>query len=292
MRRCLALLFCLYAGLAAATPREIHWALIPWPPMYIVPPGRQALAVDELGQGFGDRALAEVIARLPQYRHRLIVVDAARLWGMIDRGRPVCFLGALRTPAREAKAYFSPAMIMPGLHLVVRKDKAELVPARDGVVSLQAVLAQPDLRGGLTKRRSYTTALDPLLAAPGGNARVLYQMRDNHVLRLLDEGYIDYAIEYPVIVEYLQRERVLQRPLALRPLREAPPYAVAEVACTRGEAGRQAIVDIDDALRQLAGAGQLGAYPMRWLPPDLARQLRPQAETFYRERAGQPRLRP
>jgi uncharacterized protein (TIGR02285 family) len=264
-----------------AADDEIVWAVADWPPIFILPQGRAPASPAALGDGRADLAMAELIKRLPGYRHRFELVMPRRMWKSFADGHRFCHAVTLLTPERQKLAYFSPLMLAPPMALAVRTDRR---PAGFGAtgVSLQAVVAQPGLSGVVEVDRSYGEALDRILDAPPGVPRHTVS-RTGQLVPLVGAGRYDYTLEYPFVVAYLQRQPGFAYPVESVSLAESREWLVSHVACTRGEWGRRVMLDIDAAIREAAASPALRRAAEQWLPESV--RDGPRAERFFEERA-------
>lgn len=268
----------------AQAQTEINWFVTDWPPLFIYAKGQPPARPADLGEGQIDRVMAELIARLPDYRHRFEPLNSRRLWRAIAEGQPLCTAAALKTPERSALAYFTPTLRVAPLMLVVRADRAEEFLAADGRASLAALHQRPDLRGRLEAERSYGPQLDPLLAGPLALPRDSTS-RIGQVAEMVAAGRFDYTLDFAHTIEYLRRDGRLSEPLAALPLQEAGGWSLGYVACPRTPWGLAAITAIDQAIRQAAATRAYREAYARWLPEGLRSQQKAQMEAFFDARA-------
>jgi len=174
----------------AEPPEMIRW-LMP-----------EFLVGDVPGQGQVHQELAGpmadyLISQWPGARHEIVNANVRRSWRMIEAGEHACYLMTLRTPEREAKAYFSDTFLVPPLKLIVRKDKADRVPINSaGEVDFRRLLKEGVLRGVLVKDRSYGHSLDDELAQQHDNQALVFSPPSDfggRHLQLLVRGLADEA---------------------------------------------------------------------------------------------------
>lgn len=270
----------LWGGLAVAEPVVVD--RITW------------LAGDTVsGRGAGirpsDRLLDWLTVRLPGITHERVVANAKRSWMLIERGDTVCHASAVRSPQREALAYFSNTWPMPPLQLVVKRERMGAMPLdAAGQVDLPALLANPRLRGVLVHGRSYGAALDAQLdkhASGEQVQRVTSADFGSNLLPMLLQGRADYALEYPNALAALASHRPEVAGLALLPIRGNTEMVTSGVACPKTPWGLAAIRRIDAVLGTPEGAAMLRETLLSELPADSRRSYRDAIDAFFQRRA-------
>lgn len=283
MKTVLAGLLAGWALMATAAEQRpaITWVIADWPPVTILKDGQPPETAAQLGEGMIDRVLVEIIRRLPQYEHRFQLSTTRRTWHSMELGEPVCHASAFFTPERERLAYFTPAMLLPPLALVLRAELAQQLSPQGQPVSLAHLLSRTDLTGRVEAGRSYGRQLDALIGQ-----RLIREPVSNtgQVSQLVSKGRIDYTLEYASTVEYWRRQGRLGQPVAALPLREAAEWGVAQIACTRNPWGHQAIAAIDAAIRAAALTRSYRDAVFGWnlAPPSEAD--RQKVDHFFNER--------
>lgn len=236
-----------------------------------------------------DRLLDWLTARLPGISHERLVANAKRSWTLIERGDAVCHASAVRSPQREALAYFSNTWPMPPLQLVVKRERVSAMPLdAAGQVDLAVLLARPALKGVLVSGRSYGPVLDPQLDRLGSVPqvqRVTSGDFGSNLLPMLLQGRADYALEYPNALAALASQRPEVSGLALLPIRGNTEMVTSGVACPKTPWGHAAIRRIDAVLGTPEGAAVLRETLLSELPADSRRQYRDAIDAFFLRRA-------
>ena len=232
----LSLLGLLFAGGAQAAD-TITWGKYNVPP-YMILDGANA------HQGVFDATLKVLKEKLVHYEHQEVQAPFPRIMTEVKDGGRWCFNGAIKTPEREAFAYFSiRASIFMPLKVIVRKDNTL---GLKGPQSLEALLQNRKLRTSVMRNRSYSPAIDKLLQAnpPSEN----YSEQAEAVGMLL-AGRIDYMIELPLLA--LDQARKMGHADELMPLPtvESGEVVYNRVMCAKNEWGRKVIEQADAVLR-------------------------------------------
>jgi len=229
-------------------------------------------------------------AQWPQVQHKMVQASAKRGWQMLAQGEQACLATTVRTPEREAQAYFSNVLLSPPPQLIVRRDKLAGLPLNgNGEIELQRLLADPRWSGALIDGRSYGLFVDNLLSrrSPGDEHVALYSAADfgSKLLPMLALGRADYTIEYELMMSGAPDRERLARSLQNLPIQGASEAVLAGVACPRTSWGLAAITGIDKMLGTPAGATMLRQAQERLMSPESRRYYGARMDVFYRERA-------
>lgn len=266
--RCLllALLFCMMAQHAQAA-EKILWLKTEWPPVFM-----------PNGQGFGDAALAWLIARLPpDYTHEMRALPLPRLLRqMEDPQATVCTSNLMRTPAREAQFLISrDIMRMPALGLVVRGgDAKDFRPLQDanGMVEFRRLLQQSVLDGAVNENRSYGAVLDGLLRDAPPDAPVIRLPKTSNMVSMLAAKRLDWLLLYPFEAIWQARQEQTAPVLSVLPIAEIPVVNLGGVTCNRTPVAERLVPAIDAILA--AHPDEPWLQPMYdWLDPDTRQRV-------------------
>ncbi len=248
-------------------------------------------AVEPGVKSFAQTLVDFLQARWPELKQTIVHANARRAWQMVGNGEHACQISSLHTPEREKQAFFTDTLIGPPQQLIVRRDKAALLPRNAaGEVELARLVADDRLRGALVDGRSYGDLIDVQLGKLPRSANLIrYTASDfgSRMLPMLDKDRADYTFGYDVSLTHapsgggpLPSTTLLSVPIAgaSAPLR-------AGVVCPRNAWGLAAIQHIDKLLGTPAGAAMLREEAERWLTPETRQRYAPRLDEFYRERA-------
>ncbi len=225
---------------------------------YSVPP-YMILDGENAQQGVFDSTLKVLKDQLVNYEHKEVQAPFPRIMTEVKDGGHWCFNGAIKTPEREAFAYFSlPASIFMPLKVIVRKNSAA---ALQGPQSLEALLQNRKLRTSVMRNRAYSPAIDKLLQA--------YPPTDNYseqaeAVGMLLAGRIDYMIELPLLA--LDQARKMGHPdeLMALPTLESGEMVYNRVMCAKNEWGRKVVEQADAVLRSERGKPYYRKIVEKW----------------------------
>ncbi len=225
----------------------VLWQNVDWPPF-------QILHGEDAGTGCFDVFVRLFQDRLPQYEHRNIEMNWARFWEEVRAGRHVLNAMAIETEERSRYAVFSEVVAFTLPHRIIMRRTSIEEMGNPGSVSLGSFLGKKQLRGIVEKDRSYTIALDRILQqheAAGTFERKALDTKN--ILKMVQSGRVDYAIEYPFVVDYVLRKADPGADSRLGSIRiqELPGYVTASIAAPRNAWGIQIIGDVNRVLGQL-----------------------------------------
>lgn len=269
-------------GRDSDTKNKITWAILDWPPVFMLKDGKTPTSVTELGTGYGDQQLREIITRLPNYQHDFVILNVQRIWAEIEGGHNLCFSTAFLTPEREKFAYFTPSIVLRGIGVVVRHDSPIARELAGSSTSLKSLLeTHKEFRGVLEQKRSYGPVVDDILKqSPAAPPRIPVS-KPSELLHNVALGRIDYTLEYPIVVEYRQRTSHFAQAMDVILIKELPDLTTGYVACTGSAWGRRAINDISNAIHDAAHVPAFRNAYSEWLPRAMVNRIAPLFDRFY-----------
>lgn len=219
------------------------------------------------GQGPSDMIHALMRQELPDYRHRTVVANVARLLDEIKNGKHTLVVGLIPNPERDRVALFSlPCSLSPPIALIVRREDAGHWPA---AVSLQEFLANSRL--GIAKSRVYGPAVDAVLHDFRDHDNLFVDTSDRlfeNLLKMLALKRIDGILGYPFEAMYNARMNGTAGQIAVLPIAESRQYLIGRIAAPRTDWGAAMIFRINKILlRQRPEPSYREAFA-RWLPPE------------------------
>jgi uncharacterized protein (TIGR02285 family) len=273
-----------HAAPAFSQENEIIWAISDWPPVYVLNKGKTPDSAAQLGEGRSDIVLKEIIARLPNYRHRFIQENIVRTWSSFASGRHQCDAASYKNPEREKSAYFTTVGLGVSVAVIVRKDRLNHLNLASPTVSLaHLAIGRTDLNGYIDAGRSFGASIDAILARDNVNLRRQVETHNGHLLHMLDSERMDYTLENPIVVEYMIRHNQFIHELTIIPIAEVPPIVPIYVACSRNDWGKQAINDIAKAIGDAAKKHTFRETYTDFLPQELAGKYHAQYENFFND---------
>lgn len=271
----------LLAAAPAGWALDVRWALVDGPPYHMKTALGPSAGLKDLGDGLMDQLIQGVAGQAPELHHQFVPMSRSRLWRAMQAGEPLCYPNAFRTPERLRFAHFTVVMPPTPQILVTRKGQLPDTPE----VSLATVLARTDLSGAFEVDRSYGTHLDALIRQAGPHVRALTLPESPQLLRMLEAGRMDYLVEYPPAILYMQ-EHLQPRPeLAFHAITEERDAQATYIACTRSAWGLKVTQALDQAIRRWSATPKAAQFLLRWQPPGIAQREAARVEGFYRERA-------
>ncbi|MEO4046924.1 hypothetical protein AAFN46_07505 [Pseudomonas sp. CAU 1711] len=283
MRAVLLCLVCL-GCMSAVASETVDWYVWPIPGVVNVEHG-------EPTDGLAMEVLAQVLEHLPMSA-RFHLGNRARLQQDMAQGVSLCSLPLLPEARSDAIGYFIPLFASTPIQVVVRQSQLAEFPIAQGQLSLADLLADPALRGGLAKARTYPAKLQQQIeegVRQGRIQRIATAMSGDNLLLMLAHGRFDFALEYASIIQALRSRQSSGEPLVSVPIREDRELSSIGIYCTRNAWGRQLALQLDAAIRQaFADPARVLALHAKWLPAESYQVYLGDFEAFYRQRAQRP----
>jgi len=243
---------------------HITWLHPEFPPSYIE-------SGEFAGQGYLDRQLAVLQAKLPGFTHSVVSAPLARIWHELPRVDGICFLGASPTEERLNVAFFSRRGILtPIIQLAVRADQSDRIrPYLDaeGEVDLDKLKFASDLVGAYTDTATYGQKIDDFIHAKDLTVGLNRVVEMRHPFTLLEKARTDFIFVWPEQLTYYKRSTHSDFTTAsykVAGTSAAQPYYVA---CSKGPVGDKAISRIDAVLAEPAAWHDFVAPLGTWFPP-------------------------
>ncbi|MCF8004455.1 MAG: hypothetical protein K9L32_09670, partial [Chromatiaceae bacterium] len=220
------------------TKESIDWLRFDYPPMYIV-------AGPHAGQGYMDKILELLIAKMPAYDHRVRVANLSRIMSELEQGNNVCIASLFVNEERQRLGHVSrgKTTLLPPVQLVFRAEDGERFTAFGNPASLDSILADESLMLGVSDRMSYGIEIDQTVAAHQHQPNVFLRNGSDVGLGLhemLMKGRIDYTINYSWAANFTAGPEQAGL-LDFLPFVEAGPYPSHHVICTKNPWGKRVL---------------------------------------------------
>lgn len=263
------LLFATTASLAN-TPTTIHWLMVDLAPFRLVHGPEQ-------GKGSSDQMEQMLIKLLPQYQHQSRFTSFERRELLhADPSALYCSFGVLANADRKAKMQLSiPAGVVMHIALatVSGSELSHHLQQQGGLADLNQLLSQGKFTGLLEKGRSYA----PVIEQAQQNSNGLLAERsfmENNPVDLLLAGRVDFLIDYPHRIGYLQsRSRQPLRDLDYYQIAGAEGRAATYVACSKHPKAAEVITAVNQQLRQLWQDPLYQKHMLSWHDEESKQQL-------------------
>jgi uncharacterized protein (TIGR02285 family) len=265
---------CLFGGLAflltglavplSAQETTITWKISNWPPVYI-------LEGPYAAQGAGDALIRFYAKRMPEYRHKTSNMSITRFYHEAQQGSRVCNVAGF--PINGVLASLPNSVIVPH-HIIIRRDKADLLTSTDQV-SLKQLLSDQRLTAGLTRGR-YGKLLNPIIDSQKESAHITHIPEYNNIIKMLFAGRIDYTIEYPPVIRYFEKLHDRDNEVLIIPIDEvvaAKPFLTAFVVCPQNQWGEQVIARVNRIIREERNSYRYREILLRWYDAQTRRQV-------------------
>lgn len=228
-------------------------------------------------------------------QHEVLIANVKRSWRMVEEGQQACHLGVLRTPEREAVAYFVDTHLIPPHQLIIRRAALAKLPRyTDGDADLERIWAERQLRGAIVAGRSYGRGLDALLAKRPAGVMDEYTTPDfgGNMLSMIAIGRADYTIEYDFVLAHQQELRtataagggagkVSTADLVSVPIEGFSSPVISGIACPRTAWGKRTIDQVERVLGTPQARQFLRDEFFTHLSPEAKARYGPRIDAFY-----------
>lgn len=247
---------------ACANAKEpLVWSVFDFSPF-------QILEGPQKGSGSFDGELQSLIARMPEFEHKVVPMSFARRREEFIAGTNLCTPGIFRAPAVALKLAISmPALTHLDNRVIFLKDKAPLF-GDDNPIDTDTLFKRTNLIGAVVPGRSYAPNIDDAIQRFRGHQNLMIRpLETTQLFQMLLNGDVDYLLLFPHEAAFLADrygagERILNRPVA-----GTPPYIFTHVACTGNAWGRAVIDKINAIMLMERAQPDYRKYSERWYPP-------------------------
>jgi uncharacterized protein (TIGR02285 family) len=251
---------------------EIIWLQLDWPPHQIV-------SGPFAGEGTYDLIAKQLIAGLPQFRHRIRLTNLQRMEQAFVQGESgVCtMVGTLYSDARAKNRLFSLAVIA-GSKLVVGYINNQLTShpvLAEQDIDIIKLAAEGALTGAYQPDRYYPQPAQIAITMQNTNLIAHNFTSEVNAVALLESGRVDYVLEYPERINYFNQ--LLSEPVQLeyRTIQGSTQQADSYIACSKDSIGQAAVSAINELLPQLWRDAAYHKAMRRWLDESHWQQLAP-----------------
>jgi uncharacterized protein (TIGR02285 family) len=258
--RLLAALALLPATVAAKEP--LTWGVFNFPPFQILEGPHQS-------SGSFDGELQWLIAKMPEFDHKILPMSFARRREEFIAGTNLCTPGIFRAPATALKLAISmPALTHLDNRVIFLKDKAPRF-ANDNPIDLDTLFQRKDLLGAMVAGRSYAPNIDAAIQRHRDRPNLIVRsLETTQLFQMLLEGDVDYLLLFSHEAAFLADRFGADERIQNRPIAGTPPYLFTHVACT-GNAWGHAVIDrINAVLLTERDQPVYRKYSERWYPAE------------------------
>lgn len=239
-------------GMAEMSPPErgkVIWVVPEWPKS----------SIDEKSEAKAnvfERILGQLQDAVPQYDHHLIRGTADKVLRLWREGKNICALPILKTKAREELADFTAFIVVPPYRVIVKNSQVASISAKHDVVSFKNLMTSKGIKGGLIMNRSYGETLDRLLieSSPADRNWSMIEPQEGWetVLKMVQNGRVDYTIEMAEYVRFFNKKNPKSMPLTALPIKEFNAAQVGYVACNKNKWGSEIVKLLDKKMQSIA----------------------------------------
>ncbi len=196
--RCISILFVSLLGLiglfqTSLSADEITWIVTDWPPFQYQEEGTY--------KGYGIELQRLIESEMPEYTHRTITANFARITLEIKSKKNVCAFGMFRTPERESYGYFTIPDLLFFPNVIFMEKEAHEEFGKPNILSLRTLLSDNQKTLAVQAERSFGPVIDRIINESKNKNNIEYVYTGNiskNIFKKLILKRIDFTIEYPI----------------------------------------------------------------------------------------------
>lgn len=257
------LLFALLQIPTSSSARELLvWSVLDFPPF-------QILEGKHKDSGSFDGELQTLIAKMPEFEHRIVPMSFARRREEFIAGTNLCTPGIFLQPAMALNLTVSmPALAHLDNRVIFLKSKAALF-GTERQVELDVLFQRKELVGAVIQGRSYAPNIDAAIMrfkeAPNLIARPL---QTKQLFQMLLKGNVDYLLLFSHEAAFLADQFGASGLIGNMPIAGTPPVIYTHVACTGNPWGQAIIGKVNAILLEERARPEYRAFSERWYPDE------------------------
>ncbi len=246
----------------AAAKEMLVWGVFDFPPFQILEGPHQS-------SGSFDGELQTLIAKMPEFEHKIVPMSFARRREEFIAGSNLCTPGIFRAPATALKLAISmPALTHLDNRVIFLKDKAPLFGS-DQPIKLDALFKKKELIGAIVAGRSYAPNIDTEIKRFHGSLNlVIRPLETAQLFQMLLNGDVDYLLLFSHEAAFLADKFEASERILNRPIDGTPPYIFTHIACTGNAWGRAVIEKINAVIQAERNQPDYRTFSERWYPPE------------------------
>lgn len=268
----------LFSSHLPAQDNTLEWTL--WPI-----PGNVILDGEKPVSGLTFFAIERLMSHLPEVQPVYHLANRPRQQYRLEQGHNICSAPLFRRADTDLNGYFIPFLGSTPIQMVIRRDQLAAYPLVEGRVSLNRLLNETTLRGGVSQFRTYPGPVRdwyPLLEQRDRGYRVSGAQSGENLLLMVSHGRIDFTFELASITRAVGKQMGEDNNLLSVPIDEDRRLIESGIYCTRNAWGLDMARRIDAAIRIMATDpdAMLDLY-REWMPEETLSAFEPQLKAYY-----------
>lgn len=259
----------------AALP-TINWVVNDFPPFLVLPAGEQEMDVN-IHEAKGPFAgiHRELMAAMPRHQHRFVRVSFLRGERLFRSHKGYCTILLQKSPDREQYLHFGEEIARSFPVGLVTLDEGERVPPKGTAeVDLENVLAVGQFRLGVVKGRSYSVALDRLLAKANVATRIVDDKAMGNLFLMLEKKRVDGVLAYYLEMADYRKETLAPSSVRFTPIKGLPPFISLWPSCEKSPWGAQTLKEVGKVVKEKKVKTKIYQFFMQELPPPMHKPFR------------------
>jgi len=255
---------------------EITWLITDWRPYQYYEKGEY--------KGYGIEWQKIIQKELPEYQHKIKVVNFARMNTSFQEKMKVCALGLYKSAKRDSIVYYSiPDALWLSIRLFMRKETHQELGS-PSKLSFKSIVKNKNRSLGLVKGRAYNSTLRKIIDEHQGQKNInTYSHSDTGkgMMAMLIAKRFDYHLEFLIEGKYAAMQVGDKDAVTSVALEELPLSINGVTACSKNEWGIKAIEAINRALLKVIPTEAYRRIFEKWLDPNLIPEYRKDYDAVF-----------
>lgn len=219
-----------------------------------MPPGHFMFG-PEKGTGFADKALNELISRLPHYNHMMVYAHLKRTWRLLETNDNYCTPSIISTPERlKISVMTTPQSFVPRMGIIFKTKDLPLfsrhINDTSGEINLTTLIYDKQLHGNIEIGREYPKKVKDALALEESKKAIFSYSESKILFSMLQNERVQYTFGYDFEIAYYLQQTSYKTPYTLIDLNKMSPPIPAYIACSKTKTGENIVRDINAVLHK------------------------------------------
>ncbi|MCP4295239.1 MAG: hypothetical protein GY786_06500 [Proteobacteria bacterium] len=260
------LIFCNNLSAQNSDKERIEWAIFDKAPFYILSGLQQ-------GKGVNDGLLKLLQNKLGAYDHRTLRMNPSNYLHEVQYKSNLCMVSLNKNRVLDKILHFSkPATIYLPPRLIMKVDIVQYSDVAEEI-SITELFHNPELKGALELGRNYL--IGNLIPKNLEDSNFVFLDKGaDYIFNKLYYEEINYMIESPMMINYMERINEMQGEMVSIPIWEVPTHQVGYVNCTKNDWGKRVIRQVNQVLTLEQKGKQFRKITERWLSANERKRFR------------------
>ncbi len=239
--------------------------------------------------GYGIEVQKIIASHMPEYSHKLILAQPARIFKDLRNGKNYIAYGPVKTEEREKYLYYSlPCRLVFSDTVMMDSSKAKkfLIGSK---ISLKKILQDKNLIMGHTKGASYGSEIDNILEEFGTHIKkeiITGSKSEMRQMKMIKAQRIDWMIWDPLtFIDFVEKGTLSNKFGIYEIAEKKETFIAANIVAPKNKWGRQMIDKINTILKKVIPTDGFYKNLSTWVPKELEPSFREGYKKYIMEPA-------